>query len=73
MRYVLLHPTSCVSESATGGELTTPIAAFRYSVRGVLVPERSDHVHEHPHALALDRGRVGTLDERKNLVQPLAS
>ena len=31
-------------------------------VQGVLVPECSDHVHEHARALALDRGRVGTLD-----------
>lgn len=38
-------------------------------VRGVLVPERSDHVHEHARSLALDRGRVGALDERKNLME----
>lgn len=33
--YLLLRPTSCASESATGGELTTPIAAFRCSPSGV--------------------------------------
>ncbi len=37
---------------------------------GVLVPELSDHVHEHARALALDRGRVRTLDQRENLMQP---
>jgi hypothetical protein len=39
------------------------------AVRGVLVPERSDHVHEHARALALHRRRVGTLDECEDLVQ----
>jgi hypothetical protein len=39
-------------------------------VWGVLVPERSDHVHEHTRALALDRSRVGTLDKREDLMQP---
>ena len=34
------------------------------------MPERPDHVHEHARALALNRGRVRSLDERKNLVQP---
>ena len=41
-----------------------------FSVCGVLVPERPDHVHEHARALTLDRGRVRTLDERENLVEP---
>ena len=38
-------------------------------VWGILVPERSDYVHEYARSLALDRDRVGTLDKRENLVQ----
>jgi len=38
------------------------------SVWSILVPESSDHVHEHARALALDCRRVGTLNEREDLL-----